>query len=119
MAAFVAEYLHHQVRGAIHDLRPLGETRHRIDEPTKPRHAHHLVEITKRGFELRKEVDRACARRLLSVLNGYAAPQLAFCHQLAVEAETNLAGNDKDVAGTREGHIVGDWACRGRQGNAE
>src|SRR5215813_11875711 len=74
MPAFVAEYLYHQVRGAIHHLRPVGETGCRIDETTQPHDTHYFVEITKCTFELRKQVDRACARRLLSVLDGYAGP---------------------------------------------
>src|SRR6185312_3225274 len=64
--ALVAERLHHQVGGAVHDLGPVGKAGRRIDEAAETDHANDLVEVAKRGLDLRQQVDGAGARGLLS-----------------------------------------------------
>src|ERR1700735_5329252 len=45
----------------------------RSDEPPKPYHPFHLVEIAERGPDLRQQIDRADARCLLAVFDGNVA----------------------------------------------
>ena len=56
-----------------------------------------LVEIAERGLELRQQVDRAGARRLLAVLDRDAAAELALGDQLAVGVEAELAGDHHEL----------------------
>ena len=115
MAALVAEHFDHQVGGAVHHLRPVGEAGRRIDEAAEPDHAGDLVEIAERRLDLRQEIDGAGARGLLAVLDRDAAAELARGHHLAVGAEADLAGDREQLAAQHEGHVIGDRAARGRQ----
>ena len=60
------------------------------------------------ALSLGQQIDRAGARRLLSVLDRDAAAELALGDQLAVGAEAKLAGDHQQIAGAHERHIVGD-----------
>src|SRR6185312_11964311 len=100
--------------GAVHDLGPVGKAGRRIDEAAETDHANDLVEVAKRGLDLRQQVDGAGARGLLSVFDADAAAKLPLGDQLAVAAEADLAGDDEHVSAAHEGDIIGDR--RGRLG---
>ena len=101
MLALVAERRDHQVGGAVHHLRTVDETRRRIHEAAEPHDAHDLVEVAERGLDLGEKIDRAGARRLLAVLDGDAAAELALGDELAA-VEANLAGYHEQIAGAHE-----------------
>src|SRR5215475_12254402 len=65
---------------------------------------------------MRQKVDRAGARRLLSILDGNAAAKLALGHKLAVPAEADLAGYDEHVSTAYEWHVVGNGTRGSREG---
>ena len=58
-------------------------------------------------------------RRLGAVLDRDAAAELALGDQLALGVEAELAGNDQQLAGAHERHVVGDRRGRGRQFDPE
>ena len=111
MLAGLAERRHHQVGGAVHRVRAVEEAGRRIDEAAEADHAHDPVEIAERGLDLRQQIDRAGARRLLPVLDGDAAAEPAFGGEFAVAVEAKLAGHDEHVAAAHEADVIGD---RGR-----
>src|SRR5258708_7253870 len=119
MTALVAEGCDHQVGGAVHHLGAVGEAYHRIDEAAESHHAGDLVEIAESGLELRQDVDRAGARRLLAVFDGHRAPKLALGYKLALGVEAELARNHHEIAGANERHVIGDWRSRLRQFDAQ
>src|SRR5260221_6211876 len=119
MTALFTEYLHHQVGCAVHNLWAISKSGRRIDETAQPHTTRPLVEIAKRGLELRQQVHGAGARRFLPVLERHAAAELTFCGQLAVAAKAKLAGDDERVAAAHERHVIGNRACRGRQGDIQ
>src|SRR6202035_3779733 len=99
MAALVAEGQNHQVGRAVQHLRSVEKIRRRIDEAAEPDHAHHLVEVADRGLDLRQQVDGATARGGIALFDGDAGAQLALGDQLALGVETDLTGDEQQVAG--------------------
>src|SRR5688572_13618971 len=81
--AFVSEHRHHEVGGAIHHLGTLEKGRVGIDEAAETNDLLHVVEIAERSPDLRQQIDRAGACRLLAVLDRHAASELAFGHHIA------------------------------------
>ena len=95
---FLGEGGHHQVGGAVHDLRPIEEGRNSTDEAAEPHHANDLVEIAERRLDLCQHVDGAGARRLLAVLDRHVGAELALGDQLALGIEAELSGYDQQIA---------------------
>ena len=116
---FVAEGGDHEIGGAIHDFRTIDEFRIGIDEAAEANDAGDLVEIAKRGLELGQQINRAGARRLLSILDGDAASELAFCNKLAIGIEANLSGDDQQISGPHKADIIGYRRRRRGQGDSE
>src|SRR5207248_6301578 len=114
--ALVAESSNHQVRGAVHDLRPVREAGCRIDEAAEPHHADYLVEVAEPCLDLGEEIDRAGASRELSAFDGHFAAKPALADQFSLRVEADLAGNDHEISGAYERNVVGDRCFWLRQG---
>src|SRR5688572_24369883 len=108
MPALLGKRRDHEIGGAVHHLWAIDEIRHAVDEAAEPHDAGDFVEIAERGLQLHKQIDRARARRLLTVLDGNFAAELAFGNELAFGVETKLAGYDEKISGAYEADIVGD-----------
>src|SRR3954451_16970951 len=104
--ALVAERCDHQVGRAIQHFWAVEEIRRRIDKTAKPDHAHHLVEVAKRGLDLGQKVDGAAARRGIALLERDAGPELALGDQLAFGIDADLAGYKQQIAGAHEADII-------------
>src|ERR1700693_4175523 len=117
--ALVAEHRNHQIGGAVHHFRAVGEARRRIDEAAEPHHLLDLVEIAERGLDLGDQADGAGPRRLLAVLDGDAGAELPRGDELAVATKAKLAGDREQVAGAHEGHVIGDRLGRLLERDAE
>src|ERR1700722_2664445 len=118
MAALVAKGRNHQVGGAVEHLRSVQKVRRGIDEATEANHPRYLVEVAKRGLDLRQKVDRAAARGRGALLDGHAGAKLALGDQLAVRAEANLARYKQQIPTAHEGHVVRHRIRRLMQGDA-
>src|SRR4051812_20857507 len=99
MAAPVAESRDHEVGGAVEDLRSVHEIRRRVDEAAEAHHAHDLVEVAERRLDLGEQVDGAAAGGRRTILERDAGAELALGDQLAVRGETNLTGDEQQIAG--------------------
>ena len=111
VAALVTEGGNHQVGGTVEHLRPVQEVGCRVDEAAEAHHAHDLVEVAERRLDLGQQVDGTAARRRGTVLDRNAGTELALGDQLAGGVETDLAGDEQQVTGAHERHVIGD---RGR-----
>src|SRR5580704_937228 len=118
MAALVAEGRDHQVGRAVQHLRSVEKIRRRIDEAAEPDHAHHLVEVADRGLDLREQVDGTTARGGIALFDRDAGAQLALGDQLALGVETDLTGDEQQVAGPDKADVIRHGACRLMQGDA-
>src|SRR5580700_8326716 len=119
MLAVVAEDVDHQIGGAVHHFRAVGETGRRIDEAAEPHHLLDLVEIAERSLDLGDQAYGAGPRRLLAVLDGHAGPELPGGDELAVATKAKLAGDREQVAGAHIGHVIGDRLGRLLERDAE
>ena len=73
------------------------------------------------GFRLSEQVDRAQTRGLRACFSAHTAAQLALVllRQFAIQPETNLTGDDQQIARAFERHIIRDGGNRRGQGDAE
>src|ERR1700733_12772577 len=99
MLAHIMEHLDHEVGGAVHDQRLVGEFGRAIDETAQPHAACDTVEIAmERVPQMRQDVEAAEPRGKLSLFDIEFAAKLAKITALAVPL-TNLAGNENQTAG--------------------
>src|SRR5262245_37026794 len=73
----VAEYLHHQIRKTIDDLRVLLEVWRCVDHPKNLYDAMHVIEAADNGSNARQHVNPSAARRCITLINGQAAADFA------------------------------------------
>src|SRR5579883_1365955 len=114
VAAFFAEYGHHEVRCAVHHLGAVQEVRRRIDKAAQPHDADHLVEIAERRLDLRQQVDRAGPGGGLSLLDRDLRAKLAGGNQGAASV-AQLAGYEQQASAAHKTHIIGNGRRRNRQ----
>ena len=121
VAARVAQNLDHQVRGAVHDRRKRRESGDGIDEAAEAHAFDDVVEIADGGLQLSEKIDGAEPRGLLADLRRDFRADLALVRigELAVDAEAELAGDDDQVAGPHERHVIRHGRCRRRKGDAQ
>src|SRR5690606_39157481 len=106
MAAFLGEYLDHQIRGAVDHLRLLAKAVRAVDEAAQLDTAHDAVEIALAGgLEMREDIEAADAGAGLALFGGEILADLALPFQLAVD-ERHLARDEDEIARLHERHIV-------------
>ena len=76
MAALVAKDVNNQIRGTVHHLRAVEEIGRRADEAAEPDDAGDAIQIAERSLDLCKQVDRAGAGGILTLLDDDAPPSL-------------------------------------------
>src|SRR5262249_38187045 len=115
----VAEYLDHQVGGAVDDLRHIGEVGCAIDKAANPQATAYAVKIAAGGdAEMRDEVQRAETRGLLAVGDADAGAELPDKAPFAVPL-ADLPGDEDLIAGEGERHVIGQGRRRLRQFDAK
>src|SRR5665213_166797 len=119
MLAGIAEYLDHQIGGAVDDLRHLGELGGAVDEPAEAKHPLHLVEVAAAGDpQMRQDVEGAEPGGLLPIGDADPGAELADEFGLAV-AHADLARHDHEIARAGERYIIRDRRGHRRQLDAE
>src|SRR5438094_9814451 len=117
LADRLAEHFHHQVGEAVDHLRLLAEAVGRVDHAEHLHHALDLVEAPQRRAGGGEQVEADLARRLVALLHGELAADLAGQRRLAVGAHRAVAGEIEQVAGANGADGVG--ARRGRRRQRE
>jgi hypothetical protein len=114
MSSGIAENRDHHIRGAVDDLRHIGEIRGAIDIAAQLHDAAHAVEIaTAGGAQMCQNVQCAQPRRLAPFLQIDTGAELADMAAFAVPL-ADLPGDKDEIAGHHERHVIGHR--RGRFG---
>src|SRR5262249_4769298 len=119
MSPGIPEHLDHQVGRTVDDLRHVGEFRRAVHKAAEPQTPTYPVEFAAaRGLELGEPMEGTKPRRLPPLFDGNPGAELADMAPLAVP-DADLAGDEHQIAGDRERHVIGDGRGRLRQVDAE